>query len=178
MKVVRYGLTRYLDFVKEKLTTVLFFALIIHLVISFFVVLNLPFYKHSRLAIFYKIYLLPGPFFTDSKIVDNRSLYVSWKTNDTWSVPINPAKENFNQYHRTLNPSTLYKSRLCQTIRQMLPDSAESKINEEKEFLPVKQFLYDEYIAKEADTVRLSIVNKQVKNFKVRKDSTQLILFR
>lgn len=158
----------------------MFWALALHLIVSAAFVFDLPFLSGTRLSTLYKTYLLPGPFFTDSRIIDNYSLSLSWKINDTWMPPVNPAKENFNRYHASLNVSDLYRSRLTRTLylALALPDSSVTDIKSRKEFQPLKQFLYDRYVPGEADSVRMWIINKKAENFIVRADSVYVTISR
>lgn len=158
---------------KSKLINVLLFGLVAHLIVSVFFILEPPRPGISRLSRVYKTYFLPGPFFTDSRIFDNYSLCLSWKVNGMWSSPINPAKEDFNRYHTSLNPSNLYRSRISQMLylQLTLPNSSVTDIKNRKEFPRLKQFLNDHYIPSEADSVRMWIINKKAKNFMVKTDS-------
>lgn len=171
-------MTVYLPIVKVKFINVLFYVLVAHLVVSFFFIVDAPFFRIPRLSGFYRTYLLPGPFFTDSRIIDNYSFSVSWNTSGRWSSAINPVREDFSQYHSNLNPSALYRSRLGREVRLTFPDSAETDIKNKKEFLLLKRFLYDKYIPREADSVRIWIVNNQAKNFGIRKDSVYITFSR
>lgn len=162
---------------KGWLTNVLFIALIVHVIISFFIILDLPFLRNFRPLTIYRTYLLPGPFFNDSKIIDNHSLCVSWKVNGKWSEVIDPAEEKFNRYHSTLNPTDLYRTRMSRGVQLISSDSSEVDSNS-KEFATLKQFLSDYYISKEADSVRIWLINKRVKNFGIRKDSVQVTFSR
>jgi hypothetical protein len=156
---------------KDRLILVLFWILVLHLIVSAIVIVVPPLWSGTRLPGFYRIYVLPGPFFTDTRIIDNYSFSLSWQINGRWSSQISPAKEYFNRYHSSLNPSDLYRSRLGRELRLTFPDSTETDIKSKKEFLLLKQFLYDKYIPIEADSVRMWIVNNRAKNFGIRKDS-------
>lgn len=165
---------------KERLILALFWVLILHLIVSVTFILDPPFLKATRLSRVYKTYLLPGPFFTASRIVDNYSLTISWKLNGTWMPPFNSSEEDFNRYHSSLNPSNLYRSRINRTLYLMLtlPDSSTSDIKSRKEFHQLKQFLYDHLVPKEADSVRMWIINKQAENFMLKADSVSVVFSR
>lgn len=163
---------------KKELMTVLFWALVLHVSLSIAFIFNLPYFQGTRLSGIYKTRLSPGPFFTDSRIVDNYSYSLSWKIDDAWSSAINPVKEDFNTYHTTLNPADLYRSRLSHSMQLTLPDSSKNDIKDRKEFLPLKQFLFDHYIPKERDSVRMWIINTRAKNFRKSKDSVIVIFSR
>jgi hypothetical protein len=176
VKVGSYGLTFYLPIVKAKFINVLFFVLVVHLIVSLLFIVESPVFGITRFSRVYKTHFLPGPFFTASRIIDNYSLAISWMINGTWSPVINPAKEDFNRYHKTLNPSDLYRSRISRTLylRLTLPDSSVTDIENRKEFTPLKEFLYDHYVPMEADSVRIWIINKQVENFRIKADSVYI----
>lgn len=159
--------------VKARFSTLLFFLLIVHLAISFVFIFNPPFLSSTTLSKIYKTYLLPGPFFTDARIIDNYSLWLSWRVNGTWVPPINPARADFNLYHSSLNPTTLYKSRLNRTfyLRLALRDSSITYVRSQKEFHQFTQYLNDHYVQREADSVRMWIVNKQAAGFALKSDS-------
>lgn len=158
---------------KEKLVAVLVWGLVLHLVVSATFILDPPFLKGSRLSFFYKRHLLPGPFFTPSKIVDNYSFALSWNLNGIWTPAFNPVKEEFNRYHSSLKPTNIYGRKISQSlcIKVMFPDSWATDIKDREEFVHLKQFLYDQYVPMEADSVRLWIINKKAENFMIRKDS-------
>jgi hypothetical protein len=176
LKVVSYDLTLYLTKVNAKFSNVLFFVLIAHIGVSVFFILDLPFSRLTPLSRVYNTHFLPGPFFTDSRIIDNYSLSLSWKINGKWSSAFDPAMDDFNQYHASLNSSDLYRSRISRTLylRLALLDSSETDIKNRREFIPLRQFLDDYYVPAEADSVRMWIINKQAKNYLVRIDSVSV----
>lgn len=164
---------------KQRVTSILFLVLVVHIAVSLMFILDPPFLNSTRLSRIYKTYLLPGPFFTDARIVDNYSLFISWKMNGKWIPPINPARDNFNHYHSTLNPTELYRSRMDRTfyLRLSFRDSSKMDIKNRKEFYQLTQYLYDRYIPTEADSVRILIINKQAKNFNLNTtDSVNVVL--
>lgn len=166
--------------VKTRVSSILFFALVAHISVSVFFILDPPGGAVSRVSRVYKTHLLPGPFFTAPRLIDNYSLCVSWKIKGQWSPMFDPAKEDFNLYHSSLNLSDLYRSRISRTLylRLALLDSSATNINNRREFIPVRQFLEDHYIPKEADSVRMLMMNKQVNNFTVRTDSMYITFAR
>jgi len=144
-----------------------------HLGVSFVFILDPPFLNSTGLSKIYKTYLLPGPFFTDTRIVDNYSLSLSWKVNGTWMLPINPARDDFNRYHASLNPTDLYRSRLNRTLYLRLAhrDSSITYIKSQQEFRQLTQYLYNHYVPIDADSVLMWIANKRAANFRIKKDS-------
>ncbi len=165
---------------KKRLISILFWALVLHLIVSVAFILDPPFLNSTWISKIYKTYLLPGPFFTDSRIIDNYSLSISWKMNGSWMPPITPAKEDFNRYHTSLNPSDLYRSRIDRTVysKLTLPDSSITDIKNRKEFQQLKQYLFDHHVPREADSVQMWIINKQAENFMLRTDSVCVLFSR
>lgn len=163
---------------KERLVSVLFWGLVLHLVVASIFIFVPPLFRNSRLPGFYRTHVLPGPFFTDSRIVNNYSISLSWNIGGRWSSAINPNKEDFSQYSSSLNPSDLYRCRLGRKLRLTFPDSTKTDIKNEKKFLLLKQFLYDKYVPTEADSVRIWIVNNRAKNFEIKKDSMYITFSR
>lgn len=161
---------------KQRLTTIIILLLSLHGLFSLAVILDPPFLPPSRLATFYKVYLLPGPFFTESRIRESQSLHLSWKIDDQWQPPINPAAENSNRYRSRINPVHLYRSRLEFALYRHWPEPYPSL--EKKEGEQLRQYLSDTYVPKEADSLRILILNRSVKNFRIKVDSLQMIVAR
>jgi hypothetical protein len=70
------------------------------------------FLKSTKISRFYKVYLMPGPFFREASIATSHHMLVVWKENETWTTPTNHALQIFNQYQSTFNPVYLNESRL------------------------------------------------------------------
>jgi len=163
----------------KKLSFILLLALVVHLVVSIVFILDPPFLHSTRLSTVYKTYLLPGPFFTESRIINNYALHLSWKVNGQWLPPINPARDNFNRYHARFNPADLYRSRLDRTFYLRLflkPGLSTAEIKSRKEFHQFRQYLYDQHVPKEADSIRLTIINKQAKNSGLSVDTVYVVV--
>lgn len=158
----------------KKLTRILFIALALHVLVSLTVILDPPFLSSTKLTSIYKTYLLPGPFFTESRIVDNYILYLSWKINGEWSQSISPAVDNFNRYYTDFNPTSLYQSRLDRAVylnAVLDKDISKNQIENKKEFRQLQHYLRSRYVPKHADSIRLIIINKRATNFTVNIDS-------
>src|SRR5688572_17953623 len=104
----------------KRLTTILLFGLLLHILVSFIFILSPSYLERLRVSKAYKTYLLPGPFFSAEKIVDTYSLSVKWRVNNQWVDGGNPVQEEFNGYHRNLNVSVLYLNRLNRAQFQSL----------------------------------------------------------
>jgi len=160
---------------------ILLIALALHLVISFTFILDPPFLNGTKLSRIYKTFLLPGPFFRDDRIIDSYSQYLSWKIDGQWTTSLNPAANNFHQYHSTLNPTHLYRSRLDRFLTSRLfkvPDLSSRETVEKSEFVELKEYLSKHYLPLTADSIRIIIINKQAKGFSIKIDSTHLIIAR
>jgi hypothetical protein len=162
---------------KQKLTSTLSVMLVLHLIASLTFIIDPVFLASSSLSHFYKARLLPGPFFSESKISDSYTFYLSWKINDQWLPPINTTRDKINLYRAQLNPTQLYRSRLNQRLclrlfseQGLLP----TEIKDQKEFLQLKAYLNDHAIPKTADSVKLSIVKKQASRFTMAVDSIHI----
>jgi hypothetical protein len=166
---------------KQRLTTIILLLLLLHGLFSLAFIFDPSVLPPSRLATFYKVYLLPGPFFTESRIIESQSLHLSWKMKDQWQPPINPSKENYDNYCSCFNPTNLFRSRLERTFYLRLlrePYASLEKKERAKEIEQLRQYLSDTYVPKEADSVRILILNRRAQNFKVRVDSLQMIFAR
>ncbi len=159
---------------QQRVTLVLAIILIVHLVVSLFFIVDPPLLRGTRLSKIYKSYLLPGPFFSDAKIIDNYRLHVSWKVNDQWSAPRDYAMENFRSYQQKINPSSLYRSRLERTLylKLLLPyENQEPELIKRKEFAPFIEYLDHYFLPIEVDSIRLSFVHKRAVDFTIKSDT-------
>ncbi len=156
-------------------------SLILHLVISLVFILDPPFLTKTTISRIYKSYLLPGPFFRDDRIVDSNMLYVSWKVDNEWTTPINPAFNSFKKYHSTFNPACLYRSRLERTlfVRPFYKkDLSHAELLQERTFIMLREYLEVHFIPSTTDSVRMLFVNREAKNLEVSLDSIDVILRR
>ena len=166
---------------QQRLPLVLAIILIVHLAVSLFFIVDPLLLRGTRLSKIYKSYLLPGPFFSDVKIIDNYRLHVSWRVNGQWSVPKDYAMENFKSYQSQLNLSSLYRSRLERTLylKLLLPhEGQEPELFNRKEFIPFIEYHYEHYLPKTADSIRLTFVHKKVTDFTIKTDSANYLLAR
>lgn len=165
---------------KERLSLVLFWVLVLHVLGAVAFIIAPTFLRDTRVSVAYKKHVLPGPFFNDSQLVDNYSLAVSWKVNGLWTSPINISHEDFRQYHASMNPTDMYRSRLSRTLLLKLTktDTSVVDIIKRKGFSQLNQFLYDHYVPREADSVKIWIINNRAKNFEIKMDSLYIIYSR
>jgi len=163
---------------KERLTSTLFIILALHLFLSLLFILNPGTLMNTRISRIYRTYLLPGPFFDANRIINSYSLYLSWKSNGHWSIPICPAKDNFIRYNRRFNPTDIYQSRFERTLYQGLvlkPGQSAEGITRDKGFQQLKGYLSDRYVPREADSIRLLITRKKSQHFKTSLDTLYII---
>ena len=166
---------------QQRVSFVLAIVLIVHLTISLFFIFDPTEFREAKLSKIYKHYILPGPFFSEKRIIDNYNLYVSWKVDEGWSTPIDYAKYNFVDYQSKLNLTSLYRSRLEQTLylKLLLPEKdQESNIIERKEFAPFMGYISERYLPKNVDSIRLTLVHKRIFNFSSESDSTDYLIAR
>src|SRR5882762_1084380 len=105
---------------KERLTSMLFVALALHLLLSLVFLLSPMSLINPRISKIYRTYLLSGSFFDADRIVESHTLYVSWKSGGQWSDPVSPAMDNFRGYNERFNPADIYRSRLERSLYQGL----------------------------------------------------------
>lgn len=161
---------------KQRRATIILSLLALHIVIAVTFIFDPSLLPPSRLERFYRVYLLPGPFFTESRIVDSQSLYLSWKVKDKWQPPINPTRENSNLYRARVNPAHLYRSRLEHTLYQIWQEPHALLEKERvKEIEQLRQYLSETYVPKEADSLRIVVIKSRAQNFGIKKDSIQVI---
>jgi len=166
---------------QNRLFSILAIMLVVHVLLSMFFILNPPLLRKTRLSKIYKSYLLPGPFFSEEKIIDNYTLDVRCRTDGEWSTSLNFAKRNFKEYQGKLNLSALYRSRLEQTLYLnllLMNKNQEPEIMKRKEFTPFLEYLSEHYLPNASDSVRLSVIHRRVIDFDVKKDSIKYLLQR
>ena len=164
---------------KERLTTALLIALAIHLSLSLVFILNPGSLMKTRISRIYRTYLLPGPFFDADRIINSYSLYLSWKSNGQWSIPICPARNNFARYNSRFNPTDIYRSRFERTLYQGLilkPGQSADGITRDKEFQQLKRYLSDRYVPRGADSICFLITRKKAQDFKTSLDTLYTII--
>lgn len=165
---------------KRRIFNQLIAALILgHLAISFVFVANPDFLSTQVVAKLYKWYLIPGPFFYDKVIVHNDHVLVSWKMNDQWSAPINPASKNFTHFLSTGNPYLMYRTRLESSflIGYMASLESEADSKSKKRLDLLKRYYVDHYVPREVDSTRLTLIRKVTGNFTSQIDTIYKVTF-
>lgn len=150
-----------------------------HVIISLIFIFFPSFLQESLLAKVYKHYLLPGPFFSENRITESNYLYLSWKTGNQWSDPINPSLTNFEKYLTGVNPRLLYQSRFERTLYQEWIAAKEkfeaaSLVKLEDN---LKRYYKATYVPGNSDSVKIVIVGKRTERFKIESDTLQIFKF-
>jgi len=146
-----------------------------HLITSLSFIFFPSFLKESLLVRVYKHYFLPGPFFSENRITDSNYLLLSWKSDNHWSEPVNPAMVNFKKYFSEINPRLLYRSRFERTLYQQWvaarenPDETNLTMLEDN----LKRYFKTSY-APGSDSVRIVLLNKRTGHFKVEFDTLKI----
>ena len=126
----------------------------------------------------YKHYLLPGPFFSENRITESNYLLLSWKSDNGWSEPVNPALANYEKYFSDINPRLLYRSRFERTLYQQWV--AARKNSDEAGLIKLEDNLkryYKTSYVPGSDSVRIVILNKRTGHFKVTTDTLKIFEF-
>lgn len=133
----------------------------------------------KRVTQIYKRYISPGPFFTASRITDTNLLYLSWKSEEQWQDPINPALITYKFFFVSMNPTLMYKSRLETSIygKIILENRKHSDTLEAKPFVWTSNYFQKHYAPPDADSVKIILINSSTKAFKTEMDTIQTILF-
>lgn len=172
------------DKIIRKLTQISVSALCITVLFTFIIimdsiVLKSNFLDNSKISSIYRTYILPGPFFPSSRITDNYSLYVAWKENDRWTYPVCAACHNFKEYQSTFNISSLYRSRLEQTLSLNLilsPNQNKVSLTVKQEWSTLKQYLCDKIIPQTADSLRVFVITTKAKDFSLKTDTLNMYI--
>jgi hypothetical protein len=165
----------------RRTTSILLTALALHVLISLTYIVYPQFLGKSRISELYKVYLLPGPFFGDDKIINSYSLTISWKKNGRWSEPISPPKQSFLEYTQTLNPQAIYRNRLERALYQGLFYASgipTDSIRKKGEFITLTDYIGKRFVPKGADSVKLTILHRRARDFSMRLDTLTVITYR
>jgi hypothetical protein len=155
----------------RKFTLLLFLAFGLHLLVSFIFIFSPSLFQETRVSKIYKTHLLPGPFFSDDRIVNSYVLSVSWKMKGRWSAPTNPVKQGFIRYHRSFNPAQLYANRFERSLYQELVfdrTPTPAQLNKMKSY-------FRQYAPYDSDSIRFVITRKHAENFTVKVDTLYIL---
>jgi hypothetical protein len=152
-------------------------AVIIHVMISMVIIFFPSFLKNTRVRNIYSGYLIPGPFFSDGRIVDTYYLTCRWREqNGTWSEATNPTLNNYKAFFADGSIGLLYRSRLDRSLYQQFIVNKDSLINNQlKESLLL--YYKKKYVPANVDSVELIFLKQQVRDFTTKRDTLQIIQF-
>ena len=159
---------------KERLPAILLLALAFYIAFSLLIIAGPRSLARTKVSRLYRTYLLPGPFFSQDRIVDNYSLYVSWKSQGQWSPPVCPASDNFRSYHTRFYPSDNYRNRFERSLYQGLllkPGQTAAGIKAAPEFQLLVMYLSDRYRPGSADSIRLVFTRKRTGDSRIKLDT-------
>jgi len=163
---------------KQKLTSLLFLGLAIHLFISAVFIIRPRLLAGSRLSEIYNVYLLPGPFFREDRIIDSYRMALSWKVKDQWSVPVSPAKDYFIRYNKHFNPTDNYQSRFERSLYQGLffkRNLSREEMKKDTDFQMLTRYLAERYVPADADSFRIVLSTKKARNFSSNLDTLTIM---
>lgn len=163
----------------KRIATWVVFLLAIHIAISFSFIFFPSWARFNGVTKAYKRYLIPGPFFSESRIWKTDNLVMSWKIDGVWSLPINPTLNNFTSYFNTLNPALLYQSSLERDIyeKALLQMDSSSHTIRDKQMEAFKFYFINKYAPNKVDSVKMTFIRKTTHNYKSKVDTLQIIVF-
>ena len=158
--------------------TCLFWLLIVHMLFCGLFIFLPDILDRTFVSRIYKGFFLAGPFFRSDRITDTHFLSISWKIDGVWSDPVDPAKDSFYKYHRSLNPAHLYSNRLNRSLYQGLPFQTNLMLGADNrvELGKLVAWLRKNHVPPSADSLRLTFTRKRAQDFSMSKDSIQLTL--
>ena len=146
----------------QKLSRILLLLFCIHIGVCLMFIFFNSFLKGNKISRLYKVYVMPGPFFSEASISKTSHLLVSWKENGEWSKTTNHALLNFNKYLTTFNPTYLNQSRfersLCQELVRKSRKRSKEALLKTKEFSNLKKYISKEIAPSNIDSVGISII--------------------
>jgi hypothetical protein len=149
-----------------------------HLTISLAFIFFPSFLNSTLLAKIYNHYLLPGPFFSETRISESNYLILSWKIDNQWTTPINPSLNNFENYFSSINPTLLYRSRFERALYQQWVAYKSKPEDEKLGFLDnLKRYYKDTYVPMNSDSIKIIIMRKRTNDFMIEKDTLQQIKY-
>lgn len=163
----------------KKILSVGVLLLATHVFVSVFFIVFPSVPGNSVITKGYKRYLLPGPFFTESRIKDSYYLLVSWKVDSRWSTPINPVLDNYINSFSDLDLSLLLRSSLERDMyeKAILKMDTSSEASEIWEFQYLQSYMAKKYIPKNVDSIKFLFVRSTKADFESSLDTVQTIIF-
>jgi hypothetical protein len=164
----------------KKLLYLLSFTLIIHLSISIIFILK-PSIFSTKFSEIYNVYLLPGPFFRAEKVTHSYILCMSWKLGGEWTHPVSPVIDNFRAYNKSFNSTDLYRNRFERSLYQgvfLKGGLSPTDFKASKGFQDLSAYFINRYAPPATDSVRLFVVTKRTKAFRIQSDTVGVALKR
>ena len=165
-------------FDRKKVSRILAGVFVGYVLVSLLIIVipRIPF--GQRITQIYKRYIVPGPFFTASRITETKLLYISWKLNGEWTQPFNPAYTHYQHFFAKWNPTLMYKSRLERSIyEEVFVENKKTDSLGKKPFEWTTSYFQDRYVNTEADSIRLTVIRNSTEHFKTKTDTLQVIAF-
>jgi len=163
----------------KKILGVVVILLAVHVFVSiiFIVFPSIP--SNTSITKGYKRYLLPGPFFTESRIKDSYTLLLYWKADSKWSPPINPVLDNYANSFSKLDLSLLVRSSLERDMYEkaiLKMDTSSLQASEIWEVQYLRSYMM-RYGPSSADSTKFLFVRSTTANFETSVDTVQTLTF-
>ncbi|MBL7873719.1 MAG: hypothetical protein JNM78_19020 [Cyclobacteriaceae bacterium] len=152
-------------------------GIIIHVLISLFIIFFPSVLKNTWLQRVYSSYLMPGPFFSEDRITDTYYLSLTWEEQDSHkSETVDPAFKNYKEFYLTGNPKFLYRSRLDNSLYQRILFKKDSLKEQELKRTFTSYYKF-RYVPQTSDSATGIFLRRRTKNFKTSLDTLQTIEF-
>ena len=132
----------------------------IHIALCCFAMLAPKSIVHStRLTSLYDRLIILGPFFQEARISSTPRVFVSYKTNNEWSKPVDHSIEDFNYYrahpwrYDKLHTGDFVRSTSSRVSKFQKQASAE--IKKSRAFRELNEFILQEYIKQPVDSINV-----------------------
>lgn len=151
---------------RQRLLNVLWILLLLHVVVAVVSILVPSWIKPAKFSKIYNFYVVPGPFFSDGRIVNNDHVWVTWKSKHAWIDPVNLIRSNYDRYYTSFNPHYIYKARLEQTLLLRLNYYAgmDNERKHKRELKTMFNYIRSNYSPADTDSIRIWILRKQAQS--------------
>jgi len=169
-----------MTFSMKKILGVVVILLAIHVFTSIIFIIFPSIPTNTIITKGYKRYLLPGPFFTESRITDSYTLLLSWNIDSKWSPPINPVLDNYTNAFSKLDLSLLVRSSLERDMYEkaiLKMDTSSVDALEIGEVQYLRSYVTKKDIPKDVDSIKFLFVRSTTANFETLVDTLQTITF-
>ena len=155
-------------------------ALGLHVLLSV-ILIAIPSLLDYKIFATYQRYLIPGAFFTESRIHTTTLLQVSWLKHGAWSAQGNPSLENYRAAYQSFNFSRYYRSSLERDIYEWaLPalDSISQKEEIPTKVMALNRYFISRYVPVDADSIKFLFVKEITKDFQTKRDTVKIFTTR